>query len=163
MGQSRRRTKLPLRFYPNHRYPPMNRSAHRREIPNWRNKYHVSPPWAFPPNIPAPPAQNSMSRTLGIARSFRTDRISRHAANTRTGHNALQFQHRTMYSTEVCSKVAGLETDGAILRSLLRIRGVGLRLPMRLRSLRATGPVVDRTGEGYLTKAGVRKTLRVQD
>lgn len=140
----------------------MKYSAHRRGTPNRRNKSHASPPRAFPLNTPALPAQNSTSRTLGNARSSRTDRTSPHAANTRTGHNAIQFQQRTMCSTEVCSKVAALETGGAIPRSLLRIRGADLRLPMRPRSLRATGPVVDRMGEGYLTKAGVLKTLRAQ-
>ena len=162
MGQSRQRTKQPLRFYPNHQYPPMKRSAHRRGIPNRRNKYHASHPRVFPLNTPALPAQNSMSHTFGIAQSSRTDRTSLHAANTRTGHNALQLQHRTMCSTEVCSKVAALETGGATPRSLPRIRGVDLRLPTRLRSLRATGPVVDQTGGGYPTKAGAQKILRVQ-
>ena len=140
----------------------MKYSAHPRGIPNRRNKYHASHPRAFPLNTPALPAQNSTSLTPGNARSSRTDRTSRHAENTRTGHNVIQLQHRTICSTEVCSKVATLETGGAIHRSLLRIRGVDLRLPMRLPSLRATVPVVDRTGEGYPTKAGARRTLRAQ-
>ena len=59
--------------------------------------------------------------------------------------------------------MAPLETGGAIPRSLLRIHGVGLRLPTRLQSLRATGLVVDRMDEGYLTKGGTRKTLRALD
>lgn len=141
--------------------------THRRGMPSRRNWCCVFHRKELPPNLPVPPAQNSTNRSPGIVRSLRTGPIetpSRHAASTRTGHNDLRFQLPTIYSTEVCLKMAALETTGGIIpQSLLQIRGVGLRLRTRLQSSRGTGLVVDQTGEGYLTKVKARKPPHAQD
>ena len=157
-----------LRFYLHHRYPHGMHNAHRYRTPNRRNQHRASRPGASLLNTPALPAQGSSKNPFpGIAPSLPPDRTgspSHHAENSRIGHSVLRLQRLTMCNTGGCLKRVALETmGGTILRSLLQIRGAGLRHTMRLRSLKAIGLVVDRTGEDYLTKAKARNHLHAQN
>lgn len=142
-------------------------NTHRYGTPNRRNQHRVSRPGASLLNTPALPTQGSMNRFPGIAPSLRPDRTespSHHAAKTRTGRSALRLQRLTICNTGGCLKRVALETTGGTTpRSLLQIRGVGLRHMMRLQSSRVTELAVGRTGGGYLTKAKARNHLHAQN